>query len=174
MHVLGKGDERGIDHAHAKLAEEPRGNLIGGVLLIHAYRTTLPRFGAFVPVDTACMAVIQKLQGGQMLGPRFDYTPGLLDFKPMAEGQIPSATAAPTADLRDLPLGVHLSGRCASSPPRRPSDGRASRTQSVDCAAVGRHRPTAAQPWCAGEGAAVGSTARIDARDGRFGDHLDA
>ncbi len=78
--------------------KQARGDLIEAVFLIRAYRTTLPRFGASIPVDTARMAVIRRvsatfkdLPGGQILGPTFDYTHRLLDFALMAEGDAPLA-----------------------------------------------------------------------------------
>jgi alpha-D-ribose 1-methylphosphonate 5-triphosphate synthase subunit PhnI len=78
--------------------KQARGDLIEAVFLIRAYRTTLPRFGASIPVDTARMAVIRRvsatfkdLPGGQILGPTFDYTHRLLDFALMAEGEAPLA-----------------------------------------------------------------------------------
>ena len=83
--------------------KQSRGDLIEAVFLIRAYRTTLPRFGATQPIDTAQMACIRRisatfkdLPGGQILGPTFDYTHRLLDFKLAAEGQLPPQ-AAPTA-----------------------------------------------------------------------------
>ncbi|TJZ84610.1 carbon-phosphorus lyase complex subunit PhnI [Paracoccus hibiscisoli] len=66
---------------------QARGDLIEAVFLIRAYRTTLPRLGSSVPVDTGAMAVDRRvsatfkdLPGGQVLGPTFDYTHRLLDF----------------------------------------------------------------------------------------------
>ena len=82
--------------------KQARGDLIEAVFLIRAYRTTLPRFGASIPVDTTKMAVARRvsatfkdLPGGQILGPTFDYTHRLLDFALMAEGETPLA-APPT------------------------------------------------------------------------------
>ena len=82
--------------------KQARGDLIEAVFLIRAYRTTLPRFGASIPVDTTKMAVVRRvsatfkdLPGGQILGPTFDYTHRLLDFALMAEGEAPLA-APPT------------------------------------------------------------------------------
>lgn len=84
--------------------KQSRGDLIEAVFLIRAYRTTLPRLAASNPVDTAAMAVDRRisatfkdLPGGQVLGPTFDYTHRLLDFKLMAEGA-PLATTPPTPD----------------------------------------------------------------------------
>ena len=81
--------------------KQARGDLIEAVFLIRAYRTTLPRFGASVPVDTSTMAcdrrisaTFKDLPGGQVLGPTFDYTHRLLDFKLLADGDVPPATVA--------------------------------------------------------------------------------
>lgn len=75
------------DRALAALAvRQSRGDLIEAIFLLRAYRTTLPRFGSSVPVDTAKMkierrisATYKDLPGGQVLGPTFDYTHRLLD-----------------------------------------------------------------------------------------------
>ncbi|MEM9348761.1 MAG: carbon-phosphorus lyase complex subunit PhnI [Pseudomonadota bacterium] len=76
------------------------GDLIEAIFLIRAYRTTLPRFGASEPVDTGAMAcdrrisaTFKDLPGGQILGPTFDYTHRLLDFKLAADGEVPEAPA---------------------------------------------------------------------------------
>ena len=78
--------------------KQARGDLIEAIFLIRAYRTTLPRFGASEPVDTGAMecdrrisATFKDLPGGQVLGPTFDYTHRLLDFKLAADGDVPQA-----------------------------------------------------------------------------------
>ena len=78
--------------------KQARGDLIEAVFLIRAYRTTLSRFGASLPIETADMAcdrrisaTFKDLPGGQVLGPTFDYTHRLLDFKLLAEGPVPAA-----------------------------------------------------------------------------------
>ena len=78
--------------------KQARGDLIEAVFLIRAYRTTLPRFGASVPVETDRMDIIRRISatfkdapGGQILGPTFDYTHRLLDFKLLADGEAPEA-----------------------------------------------------------------------------------
>jgi alpha-D-ribose 1-methylphosphonate 5-triphosphate synthase subunit PhnI len=80
--------------------KQARGDLIEAVFLVRAYRTTLPRFGASLPVETGRMACIRRISatykdapGGQVLGPTFDYTHRLLDFALAAEGE--PATARP-------------------------------------------------------------------------------
>jgi alpha-D-ribose 1-methylphosphonate 5-triphosphate synthase subunit PhnI len=75
------------DRELAALAiKQARGDLVEASFLVRAYRTTLPRFGASEPVDTAAMeirrrisAAFKDLPGGQVLGPTFDYTHRLLD-----------------------------------------------------------------------------------------------
>lgn len=82
--------------------KQARGDLIEAVFLIRAYRTTLPRLGASRPISTEAMAVDRRVSatfkdvpGGQILGPTFDYTHRLLDFKLAAEGVVPAAPVAP-------------------------------------------------------------------------------
>ena len=81
--------------------KQSRGDLIEAVFLIRAYRTTLPRLGASTPVKTGNMtldrrisATFKDLPGGQILGPTFDYTHRLLDFKLAAETDATPAVAA--------------------------------------------------------------------------------
>src|SRR5499426_2558505 len=76
------------DRELAALAiKQARGDLLEAVFLLRAYRTTLPRFGVSVPLDTGTMtirrrisATFKDLPGGQILGPTFDYTHRLLDL----------------------------------------------------------------------------------------------
>lgn len=83
------------DQELAALAiKQSRGDLIEAIFLIRAYRTTLPRFGYANPIDTGKMNCIRRISatfkdapGGQILGPTFDYTHRLLDFKLAAEGE---------------------------------------------------------------------------------------
>ncbi len=84
--------------------KQARGDLIEAVFLIRAYRTTLPRFAASRPVDSAAMrvdrrisATFKDLPGGQILGPTFDYTHRLLDFALMAESEDVATASAPVA-----------------------------------------------------------------------------
>ncbi len=66
--------------------KQARGDLIEAIFLLRAFRTTLPRLGYSVPLDTDAMtmerrisATFKDLPGGQVLGPTFDYTHRLLD-----------------------------------------------------------------------------------------------
>ena len=76
------------DRELAALAvKQSRGDLIEAIFLLRAYRTTLPRLGTSLPIDTDRMvverrisAIFKDLPGGQILGPTFDYTHRLLDF----------------------------------------------------------------------------------------------
>ena len=90
--------------------KQARGDLIEAVFLIRAYRTTLPRFGASHPVETGAMACTRRISatfkdapGGQILGPTFDYTHRLLDFKLLAEGGTPPSVATAPASTAPLP-----------------------------------------------------------------------
>ncbi len=100
--VMAEGSCHDPDLA-ALAIKQARGDLPEAIFLLRAYRTTLPRFGASVPVETERMAVQRRVSaafkdipGGQVLGPTFDYTHRLLDFKLAAEGGVPAA--APSAD----------------------------------------------------------------------------
>ncbi len=86
------------DEQLAALAiKQAAGDLMEAIFLLRAYRTTLPRFAASLPLDTAGMrlqrrisATYKDLPGGQLLGPTFDYTHRLLDFSLLAEGDYPA------------------------------------------------------------------------------------
>jgi len=67
--------------------KQAQGDLPEAVFLLRAYRTTLPRIGFTLPINTSTMhlrrrisATFKDLPGGQMLGPTYDYTHRLLDF----------------------------------------------------------------------------------------------
>jgi len=116
MYVAVKGGKRAIENAHGWLAEgslfdpdlaalainKSRGDLIEAIFLIRSYRTTLPRIGMPNPVDTGEMACDRRICAtfkdvprGQVLGPTFDYTHRLLDFKLAADCEILESETAP-------------------------------------------------------------------------------
>lgn len=103
--VMAEGSLYDLDLA-ALAIKQARGDLIEAIFLIRAYRTTLPRIGHSVPVDTGRMACDRRVSatfkdapGGQVLGPTFDYTHRLLDFKLAAEGDIdPVALGEPRTE----------------------------------------------------------------------------
>jgi alpha-D-ribose 1-methylphosphonate 5-triphosphate synthase subunit PhnI len=89
------------DRELAALAvKQARGDLVEAVFLLRAYRTTLPRLAASLPIETGAMAprrrisaTFKDIPGGQVLGATFDYTHRLLglDLEPPAA---PKATEA--------------------------------------------------------------------------------
>lgn len=85
--------------------KQSAGDLPEAIFLLRAYRTTLPRFGFSVPVETDKMAVRRRVSaafkdipGGQVLGPTFDYTHRLLDFKLAADSGAPIPPAPESLD----------------------------------------------------------------------------
>ena len=72
--------------------KQAAGDLVEAIFLLRAYRTTLPRLGTSVPLDTAKMqvqrrvsATFKDMPGGQVLGATYDYTQRLLDFTLLAQ-----------------------------------------------------------------------------------------
>lgn len=95
--------------------KQARGDLVEAIFLLRAYRTTLPRLAVSEPIDTAAMAVRRRisatfkdLPGGQVLGPTFDYTHRLLDFKLAADGELPPAAEPADAPLEPCPRVTDL------------------------------------------------------------------
>ena len=95
--------------------KQARGDLIEAIFLLRAYRTTLPRFGASAPLDTGAMAIRRRisatykdLPGGQVLGPTFDYTHRLLDFRLAAEGAPPASPLEAEPDPAPAPRVTEL------------------------------------------------------------------
>ncbi|RAI60283.1 carbon-phosphorus lyase complex subunit PhnI [Roseicella frigidaeris] len=99
------------DRGLAALAiKQARGDLIEAAFLLRAYRTTLPRFAASLPLDTGAMrirrrisATYKDLPGGQVLGPTFDYTHRLLDFALAAEDEAPPPPPEASAEAERMP-----------------------------------------------------------------------
>lgn len=84
------------------------GDLVEAIFLIRAYRTTLPCLYYSQPLDTSKMQIQRRISsifkdvpGGQNLGPTFDYIHRLLDFKLMAESEVPPA---PEAEAMNEPV----------------------------------------------------------------------
>lgn len=116
--VMAEGSLADPDLAALAL-KQARGDGVEAAFLIRAYRTTLPRFGASCPLDTALMACDRRISatfkdapGGQVLGPTFDYTHRLLDFALAAGGPLPPAPEAPAAAGPDrMPHVLDFLGR---------------------------------------------------------------
>ncbi|MFG1923059.1 carbon-phosphorus lyase complex subunit PhnI [Cryptosporangium sp. NPDC048952] len=99
----------------ARAIVQAQGDVLEAITLVRSYRTTLPRFGATLPVDTTGLppqrrisATFKDLPGGQQLGATFDYTHRL--FTP------------PDADSHH-PLSGPLSAQPNSAPPAAGADG---------------------------------------------------
>jgi alpha-D-ribose 1-methylphosphonate 5-triphosphate synthase subunit PhnI len=101
----------------ALAVKQAQGDLIEAAFLLRAYRTTLPRFAASLPVETAAMlirrrisAIYKDLPGGQVLGPTYDYTHRLLDFALAAEGSElpPQGPAQPPSGTNLMPRVMDL------------------------------------------------------------------
>jgi alpha-D-ribose 1-methylphosphonate 5-triphosphate synthase subunit PhnI len=73
--------------------KQAAGDTLEASFMLRAYRTTLPRLGYSLPLDTSRMRVIRRISaafkdipGGQILGPTPDYTLRLLNFGLVDEG----------------------------------------------------------------------------------------
>ncbi len=126
------------DRELAALAiKQAHGDLVEAVFLVRAYRTTLPRLAATLPLDTAAMtprrrisATFKDLPGGQVLGPTFDYTHRLLDFSlldgaaPAPEPQAAPAGREDAAPSSPLPrVTALLAAQGLLEPEATPGDG---------------------------------------------------
>ena len=90
--------------------KQASGDLIEAIFLLRAYRTTLPRFGYSVPLDTAQMQLVRRVSatfkdipGGQVLGATYDYTQRLLDFSLLADGRTDDSQNQPPPATEPLP-----------------------------------------------------------------------
>jgi alpha-D-ribose 1-methylphosphonate 5-triphosphate synthase subunit PhnI len=78
--VMSEGSLYDLELA-ARAVIQAQGDVLEAITLVRSYRTTLPRFGYTLPVDTAGLhpqrrisATFKDLPGGQQLGATFDYT----------------------------------------------------------------------------------------------------
>ncbi|MGV8833447.1 MAG: carbon-phosphorus lyase complex subunit PhnI [Devosia sp.] len=113
--TMGEGSLYDAELAALALVQA-RGDMIEAIFLVRAYRTTLPRFGYSLPIDTGTMlierrisATFKDLPGGQMLGPTFDYTHRLLD-PAIVSGDVPTPILR-EADAELAPRVTDLLGR---------------------------------------------------------------
>ena len=90
--------------------KQASGDLMEAIFLLRAYRTTLPRLGYAVPLDTARIALVRRISatfkevpGGQLLGPTYDYTQRLLDFALLAEGETTHIVCDDQLNKKPLP-----------------------------------------------------------------------
>nr|WP_315487682.1 carbon-phosphorus lyase complex subunit PhnI [uncultured Rhodoferax sp.] len=123
--------------------KQASGDLVEAIFLLRAYRTTLPRLGYSVPLDTARIDLVRRISatfkevpGGQLLGPTYDYTQRLLDFRLLAEGgaeKLQSVHATPAhqvAPENDNPVVPRINDLLAR-------EGLLETPQPVDAAAPG-------------------------------------
>ena len=92
----------------ARAILQAQGDVLEAITLVRSYRTTLPRFGYTLPVDTAGLppqrrisATFKDLPGGQQLGATFDYTHRLLPSVTPAAGD--RYASGPQTDDADGP-----------------------------------------------------------------------
>jgi alpha-D-ribose 1-methylphosphonate 5-triphosphate synthase subunit PhnI len=124
--VMAEGSLYAPDLA-ARAIRQAQGDLVEAAFLLRAYRTTLPRFAASAPVQTAQMqcrrrisAIFKDLPGGQLLGPTYDYTHRLLDFaEPVDPPSAPRSAALP-GDIPPVPAILAQEGLLE---PDAPGDG---------------------------------------------------
>lgn len=133
--VMNEGSLYDSDLAALAL-KQSQGDVIEAAFLMRAYRTTLPRFGSSVPLDTATMSIRRRvsatykdLPGGQVLGPTYDYTHRLFDFALM--------------DSENVRVGLDptISGREARPSTTHPSSGDARIKPEHDAAPLDAHMP---------------------------------
>ena len=110
----------------ARAIVQAQGDVLEAITLVRSYRTTLPRFGYTLPVDTAGLppqrrisATFKDLPGGQRLGATFDYTHRLITERDPV-GPAPAAGAGDPAMPRVSDL---LGATALIEPDRAPDDG---------------------------------------------------
>jgi alpha-D-ribose 1-methylphosphonate 5-triphosphate synthase subunit PhnI len=88
----------------ARAIVQAQGDVLEAITLVRSYRTTLPRFGYTLPVNTAGLppqrrisATFKDLPGGQQLGATFDYTHRL--FTDRAGGPPTDPDASPRPEM---------------------------------------------------------------------------
>lgn len=110
----------------AKALLQAQGDVLEAVTLLRSYRTTLPRFGITVAVDTVGLpserrvsATFKDIPGGQQLGATFDYTHRLL-----AENLETPDVATPNVPVNEpMPRVTDLIGADALIERDRPDEG---------------------------------------------------
>ena len=112
--------------------KQAQGDGVEAAFLLRAFRTTLPRLGSTLPVDTARMAISRRisatykdLPGGQVLGATYDYTHRLFDFSLMGTQAAPPASARHAREGLDaaMPRVPDILGREGLMEPEMPTPG---------------------------------------------------
>ncbi len=111
--------------------KQAQGDLIEAVFLLRAYRTTLPRLGVSLPIDTGTMrlerrisAIYKDVPGGQVLGATYDYTQRLLDFQlAVANAGPPTAAQESVQSMPPAPRVTDIMGGEGLLAPETPTPG---------------------------------------------------
>ncbi|HEX3514560.1 MAG TPA: carbon-phosphorus lyase complex subunit PhnI [Trebonia sp.] len=105
----------------ARAILQAQGDVLEAITLVRSYRTTLPRFGYTLPVNTAGLppqrrisATFKDLPGGQQLGATFDYTHRLF-AEPRTPREEPEAngTGPEMPEIPEMPRVTDLLGASA-------------------------------------------------------------
>ncbi|MCS7068548.1 MAG: carbon-phosphorus lyase complex subunit PhnI [Meiothermus sp.] len=106
--LMGEGSLYAPELAALALAQTG-GDLYEAVLLLRAYRTTLPRLGYAEPLEPEALLTVRRISaafkdipGGQVLGPTLDYSHRLLHFEPQEAP--PARTGAEAQASLHLPF----------------------------------------------------------------------
>jgi alpha-D-ribose 1-methylphosphonate 5-triphosphate synthase subunit PhnI len=104
----------------ARAILQAQGDVLEAITLVRSYRTTLPRFGYTLPVETAGLppqrrisATFKDLPGGQQLGATFDYTHRLI----AEHGTDGPQTGPGTGPQPEMPRVSSLLGAAALTEP---------------------------------------------------------
>jgi alpha-D-ribose 1-methylphosphonate 5-triphosphate synthase subunit PhnI len=132
--VMGEGSLYAPELAALALAQTG-GDLYEAVLLMRAYRSTLPRLIYAEPVDEETLLTVRRISaafkdipGGQILGPTLDYSHRILRTDILDGG---NGTSEPEPDLAEIPAPVNypavsswqrLSGLLDDLPERAPTE----------------------------------------------------
>ncbi|PRY68619.1 alpha-D-ribose 1-methylphosphonate 5-triphosphate synthase subunit PhnI [Glaciihabitans tibetensis] len=110
----------------AKALLQAQGDVLEAVTLLRSYRTTLPRFGVTIAVDTAGLpserrvsATFKDIPGGQQLGATFDYTHRLL----AEELETPEVPTPDAPEAEPMPRVTDLLGVDGLIERDRPAEG---------------------------------------------------
>ncbi|MGD0698440.1 MAG: carbon-phosphorus lyase complex subunit PhnI [Trebonia sp.] len=101
----------------ARAILQAQGDVLEAITLVRSYRTTLPRFGYTLPVDTAGLppqrrisATFRDLPGGQQLGATFDYTHRLFADRDAGGPQTDEQAGQQAGQQAEMPRVISLLG----------------------------------------------------------------
>nr|WTB33481.1 carbon-phosphorus lyase complex subunit PhnI [Streptomyces sp. NBC_00830] len=107
--VMGEGGLWAPELA-ARAVRQAQGDLLEAAQLLRAHRSTLPRLGYSLPVDTASLRPVRRIvpshrnpTGGQILGTTADHTPRVLDLTPEGTAEDTAGRAVPARPSEAAP-----------------------------------------------------------------------